>query len=161
MPQMVGLIDGSVLENILLGFPNSSENRALANAAVDNAGIRELINELELGIDTQIGERGGRISGGQKQKIGMARALLTNPQLIILDEATSALDSESEFEISQAIQNLRGKTTVILIAHRLSTVRSADQVLYVGNSGETISGTFETVRKNVPDFDRQATLMGL
>ena len=161
MPQTVGLIDGSISDNILLGFPNSIENKALVNAAIDNAGIRDLINEFELGIDTQIGERGGRISGGQKQKIGMARAMLTNPQLIILDEATSALDSESELEISEAIQNLRGKTTVVLIAHRLSTVRSADQVLYVGTSGETISGTFESVREKVADFDRQATLMGL
>ena len=161
MPQTVGLIDGSISDNILLGFPNSIENKALVNTAIDNAGIRDLINEFELGIDTQIGERGGRISGGQKQKIGMARAMLTNPQLIILDEATSALDSESELEISEAIQNLRGKTTVVLIAHRLSTVRSADQVLYVGTSGETISGTFESVREKVADFDRQATLMGL
>ena len=161
MPQTVGLIDGSISDNILLGFPNSVENKALVNTAIDNAGIRDLINEFELGIDTQIGERGGRISGGQKQKIGMARAMLTNPQLIILDEATSALDSESELEISEAIQNLRGKTTVVLIAHRLSTVRSADQVLYVGTSGETISGTFESVREKVADFDRQATLMGL
>jgi ABC-type multidrug transport system fused ATPase/permease subunit len=161
MPQTVGLIDGSISDNILLGFPNSIENKALVNTAIDNAGIRDLINEFELGLDTQIGERGGRISGGQKQKIGMARAMLTNPQLIILDEATSALDSESELEISEAIQNLRGKTTVVLIAHRLSTVRSADQVLYVGTSGETISGTFESVREKVADFDRQATLMGL
>ena len=161
MPQTVGLIDGSISDNILLGFPKSVENKALVNTAIDNAGIRDLINEFELGIDTQIGERGGRISGGQKQKIGMARAMLTNPQLIILDEATSALDSESELEISEAIQNLRGKTTVVLIAHRLSTVRSADQVLYVGTSGETISGTFESVREKVADFDRQATLMGL
>lgn len=161
MPQIVGLIDGSVSDNILLGFPNSIENTDLVNMAVDNAGIRDLINELELGIDTQIGERGGRISGGQKQKIGLARAMLTNPQLIILDEATSALDSESELEISEAIQNLRGKTTVVLIAHRLSTVRKSDQVVYVGISGETITGTFESVRGKVSDFDRQATLMGL
>ena len=161
MPQIVGLIDGSVSDNILLGFPNYIENTDLVNMAVDNAGIRDLINELELGIDTQIGERGGRISGGQKQKIGLARAMLTNPQLIILDEATSALDSESELEISEAIQNLRGKTTVVLIAHRLSTVRKSDQVVYVGISGETITGTFESVRGKVSDFDRQATLMGL
>ena len=87
--------------------------------------------------------------------------MLTNPQLIILDEATSALDSESELEISEAIQNLRGKTTVVLIAHRLSTVRDADKILYLDQGKALALGNFEEVRSKVVAFDHQAKLMGL
>lgn len=161
MPQTVGLIDGSVTDNILLGFPRSAETDSLVDAAIDAAGIRDFIRGLEFGKETQVGERGARLSGGQKQRIGVARALLTNPQLMVLDEATSALDSESELEISDAIQNLRGKTTVIVVAHRLSTVRTADQIIYVGLDGIIITGSFQSVRESVPDFDRQAILLGL
>ena len=161
MPQTVGLIDGSVTDNILLGFPRSRETDSLVDAAINAAGIRDFINGLEFGTETQVGERGARLSGGQKQRIGVARALLTNPQLMVLDEATSALDSESELEISEAIQNLRGKTTVIVVAHRLSTVRTADQIIYVGLDGIIVTGSFQFVRESVPDFDRQAILLGL
>jgi ABC-type multidrug transport system fused ATPase/permease subunit len=161
MPQTVGLIDGSVTDNILLGFPRSRETDSLVDAAINAAGIRDFINGLEFGAETQVGERGARLSGGQKQRIGVARALLTNPQLMVLDEATSALDSESELEISEAIQNLRGKTTVIVVAHRLSTVRTADQIIYVGLDGVIVTGSFQFVRESVPDFDRQAILLGL
>jgi ABC-type multidrug transport system fused ATPase/permease subunit len=161
MPQTVGLIDGSITDNILLGFPRSRETDSLVDAAINAAGIRDFINGLEFGAETQVGERGARLSGGQKQRIGVARALLTNPQLMVLDEATSALDSESELEISEAIQNLRGKTTVIVVAHRLSTVRTADQIIYVGLDGVIVTGSFQFVRESVPDFDRQAILLGL
>jgi ABC-type multidrug transport system fused ATPase/permease subunit len=161
MPQAVGLIDGSVIENILLGFPRTNQSDSLVEAAINAAGIRNFINGLENGIETQVGERGARLSGGQKQRLGVARALLTNPQLMVFDEATSALDSESELEISEAIQNLRGKTTVIVVAHRLSTVRTADQIIYVGLDGVIVTGSFQSVRENVPDFDRQALLLGL
>ncbi len=81
--------------------------------------------------------------------------------MLVLDEATSALDSESELEISEAIQNLRRKTTVIVVAHRLSTVRAADQIIYVALDGVIVTGSFQFVRENVPDFDRQALLLGL
>jgi ABC-type multidrug transport system fused ATPase/permease subunit len=161
MPQTVGLIDGSVADNILLGFPRSKETDSLVDAAIDAAGVREFINGLEFGKETQVGERGARLSGGQKQRVGVARALLTNPQLMVLDEATSALDSESELEISEAIQKLRGKSTVIVVAHRLSTVRTADQVIYIGLDGNIVTGSFQFVRESVPDFDRQAILLGL
>ena len=101
------------------------------------------------------------MSGGQRQRLGIARALFTKPKLLVLDEATSALDGETEAAISKAIQDLRGSVTVIMIAHRLSTVRNADSVIYM-NKGQVKSiGTFEEVRAAVPDFDRQAKLMGL
>jgi ABC-type bacteriocin/lantibiotic exporter with double-glycine peptidase domain len=101
------------------------------------------------------------MSGGQRQRLGIARALFTKPKLLVLDEATSALDGETEANISDAIKTLKGDVTVILIAHRLSTVREADQVIYL-ESGRILSvGTFDEVRARVPNFDRQASLMGL
>ena len=112
-------------------------------------------------MDTNLGERGGKISGGQRQRIGIARALFTKPKLLVLDEATSALDGDTEESISSDIQKLKGSTTVVLIAHRLSTVRDADVVLYMDKGEIVARGTFEEVRNTVPDFDRQAKLMGL
>jgi ABC-type bacteriocin/lantibiotic exporter with double-glycine peptidase domain len=101
------------------------------------------------------------MSGGQRQRLGIARALFTRPKLLVLDEATSALDGETEAAISQAIQQLRGSVTIIMIAHRLSTVRNADLVIYMDMGKVIATGTFDEVRTSVPDFDRQAKLMGL
>jgi len=101
------------------------------------------------------------LSGGQRQRLGIARALFTSPKLLVLDEATSSLDGNLEAEISQAIQELRGEVTVILIAHRLSTLRTADKIAYLAD-GELIAyGSIEKVKKEVPDFEKQANLMGL
>jgi len=116
---------------------------------------------LPEGIDTQVGERGARISGGQRQRLGIARAMFTRPHILVLDEATSSLDGETEANISDAIHELRGSTTVVIIAHRLSTVRNVDNVVYISNGKVLATGTFEEIRKTVPDFDRQATVMGL
>jgi ATP-binding cassette subfamily C protein len=101
------------------------------------------------------------LSGGQKQRLGIARALITSPKILVLDEATSALDAESENDITASILELKGTTTVILIAHRLSSVRIANQVVYLSNGRKVAEGTFEAVREAVPDFARQAELMGL
>jgi ABC-type bacteriocin/lantibiotic exporter with double-glycine peptidase domain len=101
------------------------------------------------------------LSGGQRQRLGIARAMFTNPKLLVLDEATSSLDAETEEIISNAIQNLKGSVTVIIIAHRLSTVRQANLVLYMSEGELIASGSFEEVRNLVPDFDKQAKLMGL
>ena len=108
-----------------------------------------------------MGERGTKLSGGQRQRLGIARAMFTKPRLLVLDEATSALDSETEVGISQAIHALRGSTTVVLIAHRLSTVRNADLVVYLDRGKVIKVGTFDEVRNSVADFDHQAKLMGL
>ena len=161
MPQTVGLIDGSVTDNILLGFPRSRETDSLVDAAINAAGIRDFINGLEFGTETQVGERGARLSGGQKQRIGVARALLTNPQLMVLDEATSALDGQTERDFSEALNALKGERTVIAIAHRLSTVIAADKVIYLAEGKIQAMGSFNVVRTLVPDFDEQAKLMGL
>jgi len=161
VPQDVLVANGSIRENVALGYPLEAATDELVNDAIRIASLTEFVAGLPEGLDTNLGERGAKISGGQRQRIGIARALFTKPKLLVLDEATSALDGDTEESISSDIQKLKGSTTVVLIAHRLSTVRDADLVLYM-DKGEIIArGTFEEVRNSVPDFDRQAKLMGL
>jgi ABC-type multidrug transport system fused ATPase/permease subunit len=130
-------------------------------SALKIARLDKFVSDLPFGLDTQVGERGTKISGGQRQRLGIARAMFTRPHLLVLDEATSSLDVETEAGISEAIHDLRGSTTVVMIAHRLSTVRNADIVIYVSEGRLIAQGTFNEVRTAVPDFDRQARLMGL
>jgi ABC-type multidrug transport system fused ATPase/permease subunit len=161
VPQDVVISNGTIRENVGLGFKSEFVSEELVWEALRAAQMEDYVKSLPLRLETQVGERGTRMSGGQRQRLGIARALFTKPKLLVLDEATSALDGETESAISQAIQNLRGSVTVIMIAHRLSTVRNADSVIYM-DKGKIISvGTFEEVRSSVPDFDRQARLMGL
>lgn len=161
VPQDVVISNGTVRENVGLGFKSEFVRQELVWDAIKAAQLESYVNSLPLGLDTQVGERGTRMSGGQRQRLGIARALFTKPKLLVLDEATSALDGETEAAISKAIQDLRGSVTVIMIAHRLSTVRNADLVIYMDRGQIKSIGTFEEVRAEVPDFDRQAKLMGL
>ena len=161
VPQDVMVINGSIRENIALGYPTEAASNNLINDAIRIASLTQFVENLTEGLDSNLGERGGKISGGQRQRIGIARAMLTKPKLLVLDEATSSLDGNTEENISSSIQKLRGSTTVVLIAHRLSTVRDADLVLYMDKGEIVARGTFEEVRNAVPDFDRQAKLMGL
>jgi len=160
-PQEVFISGGSVLENVALGFDISEISREQVLECLSKVQLLDFIETLPTSVDTNLGDFGSRMSGGQRQRLGIARALYTNPKLLILDEATSAMDGQTESEISKAIQNLKGEITLILVAHRLSTVKSADQVHYIEAGTLIKSGTFEEVRKAVPDFDVQAKLMGL
>jgi len=112
-------------------------------------------------LDTPIGERGFKLSGGQRQRLGIARALYTRPRLLVLDEATSALDAETEQAIIQTLRELEGEVTTITVAHRLATVRHADQVLYLSRGRIEARGSFQEVRASVPDFEKAAALLGL
>jgi len=161
VPQDVLVTNATIRENIALGYPIEAATDELVNDAIRIAALTDFVALLPNGLDTNLGERGAKISGGQRQRIGIARALFTKPKLLVLDEATSALDGDTEESISTDIQNLKGSTTVVLIAHRLSTVREADMVIYMDNGEIIARGTFEEVRLSVPDFDRQARLMGL
>lgn len=161
VPQDVVISNGTIRENVGLGFSAEQINEELVWDAIKAAQLGEYVGTLPLGLATQVGERGTRMSGGQRQRLGIARALFTKPKLLILDEATSALDGETEAAISQSIQELRGNVTVIMIAHRLSTVKNADSVIYLDQGSVIAIGNFEEVRTKVPDFDRQAKLMGL
>lgn len=161
IPQDVVIIAGTIRENVALGYPLSEATDELVMNAIKIAQLEKFITSLPEGIDTQVGERGTKISGGQRQRLGIARAMFTHPNLLVLDEATSSLDGETEAGISEAIHALRGSTTVVMIAHRLSTVRNADIVVYMDKGKVLATGTFEEVRTAVPDFDHQAKLMGL
>lgn len=161
VPQDVVIINGTIRENITLGFNEGEIDDLQIRKALEISQLHEFVNTLPLGLETVVGENGSKLSGGQRQRLGIARALATSPKLIVLDEATSALDGALESDISAAISNLRGFVTVVMIAHRLSTVRDADLVVYVENGEIRQSGTFEFVRRSVPDFDHQAKLMGI
>ena len=161
VPQDVMISNGTIRENISLGYPSTLEDLNLIEDALRVSSLLGFIDELENGLDSNVGERGTRLSGGQKQRLGIARALFTKPKLLIFDEATSSLDGQTEFDISESIKNLKGSVTVIMIAHRLSTVRNADQVIYLNDGKITAVGTFAEVRVLVKDFDNQARLMGL
>ena len=161
VPQDVVISAGTIRENIALGYPIEEATDELVLGALKVAHLDGFVSDLPDGIDTQVGERGARISGGQRQRLGIARAMFTRPHLLVLDEATSSLDGETEANISDAIHALRGSTTVVIIAHRLSTVRNADRVVYLSKGKVLATGTFDEVRKAVPDFDHQAKIMGL
>lgn len=161
VPQDVVIAAGTIRENVALGYPPEVATDELVMSALKVAHLDKFIEELPLGIDTQVGERGAKLSGGQRQRLGIARAMFTRPHLLVLDEATSSLDGETEANITDAIHDLRGRTTVVMIAHRLSTVRNADIVIYLSKGTVMAMGTFDEVRKALPDFDRQAKLMGL
>ena len=161
VPQAVSLVGGSVRENVALGLPAGLIDDDLVWEALERAHLADFLSESREGLDTKIGERGFRLSGGQRQRLGIARALYTRPKLLVLDEATSSLDAETEQSIVRTLDELEGEVTTITVAHRLATVRRADQLLYLDKGLIVASGTFEEVRAQVPDFDHQAALLGL
>lgn len=161
VPQDVLIVDGTIRHNVALGFPPSTIDNSRVLSAIEDAALGEFVKSLPNGLDTQVGESGAKLSGGQRQRLGIARALYTNPKLLVLDEATSALDGETELLVSDSIQKLKGRVTLVLIAHRLSTVRNADIVIYMQSGQVQAAGTFDEVRKQIPNFDHQAHLMGL
>lgn len=139
--QDVFLFVGSIRENILYGKPNASEEEMIL--AAKRANIHDYIMTLENGYDTQIGERGVKLSGGQKQRISIARVFLKDPAILILDEATSALDNTTEVLIQQSLDELcKGRTTIV-VAHRLSTIRNADEIAVVENGRITERGSHQ------------------
>lgn len=161
VPQDVMISNGTIRENVALGYPLDEATDKRVYDALEIADLIGFVNSLPNGLDTEVGERGTKISGGQRQRLGIARAMFTNPSLLVLDEATSSLDGETELKVSDAIKNLGKATTVILIAHRLSTVKDVDMVVYMADGLIKATGKFEEVRNKVNDFDRQAQLMGL
>jgi ABC-type bacteriocin/lantibiotic exporter with double-glycine peptidase domain len=161
VPQDVNISNSTLLENIALGYPRTEIDIDWAQQAVEQVNLNSLIGELEKTNESKLGDRGGKLSGGQRQRIGIARALYTKPRILLLDEATSALDGETELVVTNSLSSLDSRTTLITIAHRLSTVRNADLVVYMENGAVIATGTFLEVRNKVPNFDRQANLMGL
>lgn len=161
VPQDVSISNGTIRQNVSLGYPSELATDELVWAALEVAQLKTFVRDLPLGLETPVGERGTRLSGGQRQRLGIARAMFTRPKLLVLDEATSSLDGQTEADISNAIEKLQGSVTVILIAHRLSTVRNSNKVVYLEEGKILSTGSFDEVRVSVPNFDLQAKLMGL
>jgi ABC-type multidrug transport system fused ATPase/permease subunit len=155
------IINGTFRSNITMGYLSESIEDIDIWQALETANLADFVHSLPQSLETRVGERGAKISGGQRQRLGIARALLTKPKLLILDESTSALDGQTESDLSKSIRNLKGSTTILVIAHRLSTVRDADQIVYLSQGKVICKGRFNEVRSTVPDFDKQAKLMGL
>jgi ABC-type multidrug transport system fused ATPase/permease subunit len=148
VPQSIFLIDDSIRKNIALGFEESEINEELIIKSVNEANLNNFIKDLPDGLNTIVGERGVRLSGGQKQRIGIARALYRQAEILVFDEATSALDNETEISVMNAINDLKNSKTLIVIAHRLSTVSNCHKIIRM-SKGEIIeSGTAEEVLKN-------------
>jgi ABC-type multidrug transport system fused ATPase/permease subunit len=160
VPQDIYIMDGTFRENITLGRMGP-EIESKLQEVLRETQLDELVKSLSHGLETLVGSGGLSLSGGQKQRIGIARALLGEPSVLVLDESTSALDSESEQLIGQAIEKITSRTTVIMIAHRLSSIKSSNLVIYFENGKVRGSGTFNEVRNQISDFDKQAKLMGL
>lgn len=161
VPQRPGLITGSVLQNIALGINPEDVNEADVWEAIARAEIEDYVRSLPGGVHSSLGENSDSLSGGQMQRIGLARALYTKPRLLILDEATSALDAETEAAISNTLEKLKKTTTIIVVAHRLSTVKMAD-VVHVLENGQIIAeGTLSHLMENVPLVKRFSDLMSL
>lgn len=159
VPQEVLLFAGSIRENIRFGNPEATDEMIMDAAKKANAW--EFISSFPEGMDTEVGDRGIQLSGGQKQRIAIARAIVKDPTILILDEATSALDSESEQLVQEALDNLMKGRTSFVIAHRLSTVRKADQILVL-QKGEVIeSGTHEELLTKGGQYNRLVELQNL
>lgn len=151
--QEIFLVDGSIRENIALGVPDSQIDYSRVEMAARSARIHEfIISELDKGYESEVGERGVRLSGGQRQRIGIARALYNQSELIILDEATSALDNVTEAEVMRSINDLPGDTTLIMIAHRLSTLRSCDRILVLDRGKIAAFAPWEELERGNPVF---------
>ena len=161
VPQEVILIAGSIKENIAFGSDLESVDDARIWEILDSVSLSKWVHDLPLKLDSKLGEFGSKISGGQRQRIGIARALFTQPDILVLDESTSALDAETEKSIMDFIMALNPNITLIVIAHRLSTVTKLDELYYLSEGSILAHGSFQELRQRVPNFDAQAKLMGL
>jgi len=161
VPQDIAFVNGSIRDNVAIGIKSNIIDDEKIWHCLEIVQLNSLFLKSPQGLNTLIGERGIKLSGGQRQRLGIARALYSDPQLLVLDEATSSLDAETEKAISETINNLTHKVTLVIVAHRIATVQTVDQVAYLENGHIQALGTFREVRAAVPDFERQAMLMGL
>jgi ATP-binding cassette subfamily C protein len=159
VPQKPGLVSGSVAQNIALGLEPQDIDEAQVLKALADAHLGEVVLALPEGINTDLGKYQEGLSGGQIQRLGLARALYSEPGLLVMDEATSALDAKSEAEIAKALNQMRGQVTVVLIAHRLNTVQHADKVFLIEEGKLNDQGTFQELMRRNPSIDHLVQLM--
>lgn len=154
VPQHVNIIDATIEENITLGYETSQIDQSEIERCLKIAGLFEFVSSLPDGLDTLVGENGSKLSGGQKQRLGIARALLTQPRILFLDEATSSLDNKTGSDINIALSKLKGETTIIAVAHRIDTIRSADQIICMSNGEIIATGDYERISSEFPELIR-------
>ncbi len=161
VPQQINILDGTFKQNVAWGIEDYQINDKRVLEVLDKAKLIDLLGEFENGIDSKItaGLRG--MSQGQKQRLAIARAIYRNPQVLIFDEATSALDVETEHEITKMLNDLKGEKTIIAIAHRLSTLKSCDRLVYLKNGEVVATGSFSELSKKFPDFDNLVRLSNI
>lgn len=150
--QDVFVADDSIMANVAFGAEPNDIDPARVRSALSDARLLDFVETLPEGLNTIVGEQGVRISGGQKQRLGIARALYDEPEVLFLDEATSALDLKTESEIAEVIASLRGKKTIIIIAHRLSTVRQCDRIYFLKHGSVAAEGTFKNLQQENAEF---------
>jgi len=161
VPQNVVLFDATVSANVAFGVPDTEIDEAQVWKALELAQLADVVRELPDGLNDVIGESGVQLSGGQRQRLGVARALYHDPQILMFDEATSALDNETEFKLTEVLETFRGQLTMITIAHRLSTVRRCDRLLYLEQGKLVADGPFEELDNAIPGFTRMVELASL
>lgn len=161
VPQEVFLREATLAENIAFDVDADHIDPVRLDSAIRRAQLSDVVQGLPQGAATHIGERGSRLSGGQRQRIGIARAIYQQPHLLVLDEATSALDNETEHRVSEAIRELHGELTMIIVAHRLSTVRHADQVILMHEGRIEAVGSFDDLRRTSSRFATMTRLGSL
>jgi ATP-binding cassette subfamily C protein len=159
VPQKPGVVSGTVADNVALGLGPGEFEESLVWEALESANLKQVIKALPNGIHSDLGNFQDGLSGGQIQRLGLARALYSKPGLLVMDEATSALDAESEAEIAKALNQMRGKVTVVLIAHRLNTVQHADRVFLVDQGRVVDEGSFKELKGRNPSIERLVQLM--
>ena len=156
IPQDIYLSDESIRANVAFGVSANAINEQQLWYAIHTAQLERLIHELPEGLDTVIGERGVKLSGGQRQRIGIARALYHNPQILVMDEATAALDNVTERAFMSAVNGLKGQKTLLMIAHRLSTVENCDMIYFMDNGKVVDSGRYEELLERNSHFRKLA-----
>ena len=161
VPQSIVLFDANIRANVAFGVPENEVDEAQLWKVLELAQLADVVRSLPDGLDDVIGEGGVQLSGGQRQRLGVARALYHDPRILMFDEATSALDNETEFKLTEVLESFRGRLTAITIAHRLSTVRRCDRLLYLEHGELVADGPFEELDSAIPGFARMVELASL
>ena len=155
--QSIFLSEGTIAENVALGIPKDQINYEQVKKTLNLAHLTNLIEGLELGIHTKVGERGVKLSGGQQQRIGIARALYHKTEILVFDEATNSLDGLTEKIIMEAIEELGGQKTIVMIAHRLKTIEKCDMIFFIDKGQMVDHGTYQELIKSNKDFKKLAS----